>query len=804
MKLQILFLTALFSLAGLTGATAQTISGTVTDQSNHDKLVGANIVQVNTTNGTSTDKNGHFELTLQSGKPQAIQVTFIGYQDETIQVENSNQSLEIELTPKPLISGEIFVQALRVDESTPMAYENVSHKEIEKKNLGQDVPYLVNTTPSVVTTSDAGTGIGYTGIRIRGVDSKRINVTINGIPVNDAESHGVFWVDMPDIASSIDNIQIQRGVGTSTNGAGAFGASMNIQTNSVQQNPYGKVTSGVGSFNTRRVNVELGSGLLKNGWEFNGRLSKIASDGYIDRAFSDLKSFYLSATHHSDRSLLQANVFSGKEKTYQAWYGVPESKLNTDRTYNPAGMEKPGGPYDNQTDNYQQDHYQLHYSYQLTDHWNANASLHYTYGRGYYEEYKADQMLANYDLKPMVLPDTTIKQSNLVRRLWLRNDFYGIVFSTNYKKSDRWKLTTGGAYNEYKGDHFGRVIWAEHSASPNSDKQYYFNDAFKSDFNIYSKLRYHFTDALSGYGDLQYRRIRYDFLGKDSQKINGKEQIVDVRQEDILNFVNPKLGLVYRPNKTHRIFASLSVGNKEPTRDEYVNSTPESRPKHETLYDWEAGYKANFRNFYAGVNLYYMDYKNQLILTGQLNDVGAYIRQNVKDSFRAGLELQAGTRIFKGLEWSGNATISRNKINRFTQYTDNYDTGNQESTTYDNVDIAFSPSFIGTSVFDYTVDGLNAELIAKYVSEQYLDNTQSESRKIDPYWVNNLRFSYSWTAVPYLKSIDAALEINNVLDEKYETNGYTYGYISGGSEQHYNYYYPQAGRNFMLQLRLSF
>ncbi|HEX6983697.1 MAG TPA: TonB-dependent receptor [Balneolaceae bacterium] len=784
---------------------AQTVTGTILDAQTGEPLAGANVVQYETNNGASANADGAFSLTLLEDESPQIKVTFIGYKTRIISTANEEMPLKILMEPKIIMSNEVFVKALRVDEASPMAFENVSSGEIEKRNLGQDMPYMISSTPSVTTTSDAGAGIGYTGIRIRGVDGGRINVTINGIPVNDAESHSVFWVNMPDLASSVENIQIQRGVGTSTNGAAAFGATINIQTSRMEREPYGEVNTGFGSFNTQKFNVMLGSGLMKNGWQFEGRLSKITSDGYIDRAFSDLKSFYLSAAKHGERSLLRADVFSGKEKTYQAWYGVPESVLESgNRTYNPAGMEKPGEPYENQTDNYQQDHYQLHYFYQLTDNWNANASLHYTYGRGYYEEYKADQLLTDYSINPIQMPDTTIRESDLIRQLWLNNRFYGVVFSTNYNVDDQWSLTLGGGYNEYDGDHFGEVIWARFAGNGELDERYYSNNAFKTDFNTYVKGQYYITPKLSVFADAQIRHIAYKFLGKDRQPVpGGGQEIVNVQQGDELTFFNPKAGVTYN-SLHHRAFVSFSVGNKEPTRDEYVNSTPKNRPKHETLYDWEAGYQASFENFFAGVNFYYMDYKNQLILTGEINDVGAYIRQNVPDSYRAGIELQAGVQLLPWLEWSGNATFSRNKIDEYTYYIDNYDTGVQEAVIYENTDIAFSPNFIGNSVFRYSNDGFWAEFNTKYVSRQYLDNTQTLSRSLDPYLVNDVRLGYVWADSPLVQRIEATVQINNIFNEMYESNGYTFGYIAEGERQFFNYYYPQAGRNFLLQLSFTF
>ncbi|MDX1617565.1 MAG: TonB-dependent receptor [Balneolaceae bacterium] len=813
----------LFLFATLAGY-GQTVTGVVTDARTGEPLAAANIVQVDTRNGVSTDADGAFRLKLIGDEPPEIRISFVGYRSKTVDTREAGFDLDISLVPQSIISSEVFVKALRVDEASPMAYENVEREEIEKQNLGQDIPYIVSNTPSVTTTSDAGAGIGYTGIRIRGVDPTRINVTINGIPLNDAESQGVFWVDLPDLASSVENIQIQRGVGTSTHGAGAFGATMNLQTSRMKPDPYGEINSSVGSFNTRKFNVQLGSGLMENGWQFEGRLSKIVSDGYIDRAFSDLKSFFLSGSRHGDRSLLKVDIFSGQEETYQAWNGVPEPILEG----NPQGVERyinglflserkaqhfrsnVGNrrfnefTYEDQTDNYQQDHYQLHYSYRLTDRWNLNASLHYTYGRGFFEEFRNDDNLATYGIGPVAVGDTTITSSDLVRRRWLDNHFYGVVFSSDYEVEDRWSLTVGGGYNEYDGDHFGEVIWARYAGDSSIEETYYDNNAFKTDFNIYGKARYFFTPEFSGFLDLQVRNITYDFLGKDTRPVGGTERIVDVRQTDKLTFFNPKAGVVYRLDGQQRVYVSLSVANREPTRDEYVDSTPESRPGHETLYDWEAGYRASFDRYFAAVNLYYMDYKDQLALTGEINDVGAYVRQNVPDSYRAGIELQAGVRLTPSLEWSANATFSRNKIEEYTRFLDDFDRGGQRAETFEDTDLSFSPSFIGNSIIRFADDGFSAELVTKYVSRQYLDNTQAVSRSIDPYFLNNVRLGYRITGLPYVRGIQATLQVKNLLDEKYESNGYTFGWIAGGEERHFNYYYPQAGRNLLLQVKVEF
>lgn len=804
-------------------AWTQTVSGIVLDTESQQPLAGANIVQEGTSTGTATDENGRFELTLEPGAPDRIVITYLGYSPQTIDIIDGEEFLEIELARSTILTGEVFVQALRVDESSPIAYSNLSRQDIERQNLGQDLPYLVSSTPSVVATSDAGAGIGYTGIRIRGVDPTRINVTINGIPINDAESHGVFWVNMPDMASSVENIQIQRGVGSSTHGAGAFGGTMNIQTARMESRPYAEVNTSIGSFNTRKHNVLLGSGQIGSGWQLEGRLSKIDSDGYIDRASSDLRSFYLSGSRQGERSILKADVFSGQERTYQAWNGVPEPILND----NPGQLEQYISglflgedeaarlrdnlgnrqfnefTYDNQVDNYQQDHYQLHYSYQLTNNWLLNSSLHYTYGRGFYEQYREDDNLATYNIGPVEIGGEMITRSDLIRRRWLDNHFYGGIISSEYMQ-ENWDLVLGGGYNEYDGDHFGEVIWARFAGDSEHEDRYYENNGFKTDFNVYGKFNYYFSDALNTYIDLQYRTITYRFLGLRIDESDGDQVIDELQQQDRINFFNPKVGFVYRFNDQNRAFASLSIGGREPARRDYIESTPESRPDPERLYDYELGYIANNDRFRAGVNIYYMNYVDQLILTGAVNDVGAYIRENVPESYRAGVEVHGAVNLTQALTWEANATLSRNKIPEYTHYLDNFDEGGQDAAVYENSDIAFSPSFISSSTIQYRRHGWSAALISKYVSRQYLDNTQNQNRSIEPYFVNDLRLGYTIADAPWFGSLDFTLQVNNILDAEYVSNGYTFGWIAGGGEQHFNYYFPQAGRNLLLKVGIGF
>ncbi|GAB3952644.1 TonB-dependent receptor [Spirosoma harenae] len=766
------------------------ISGTVSD-ADGGSLPGSAVVIDGTYKGTFTDASGAFHLTNIKPGPLVLRISLLGYESQNQSVDlTQNATIEVKLTKTAIAVDEVVVSAIRANQKSAIAYSDVTRRDLDKLNMGQDVPQLLNFTPSIVTTSDAGAGVGYTGIRIRGSDATRVNVTLNGIPYNDAESQGTFFVNMPDFASSVSSVQIQRGVGTSTNGAGAFGASINIQTNKLETKPYAEANVSGGSFGTYKVNVLAGTGLLNNHFVLDARLSKIHSDGFIDRAFSNLKSFFVSGGYYAKKSFIRLNIFSGQEQTYQAWNGVPENLLATNRTYNSF-------TYDNQTDNYQQDNYQLISSHELSKNWRANLSFFYTKGRGYYEEYKPDDAFSKYGLPNVTIGDSTITRTDIIRRKWLDNDFFGTVFSFDYNSFGKLTANIGGGWNQYQGAHYGEIIWARVAGNTNIRDRYYNDDAIKTDFNVYAKAFYQFSNPLNGFVDLQIRTIGYSFLGFNSQLQN-------VQQNANLTFFNPKAGLTYTLNDRSTIYASVGVGHREPNRDDYTQSTPESRPKAEQLIDYEAGYKLQTERIAFTANLYYMDYKNQLVLSGQLNDVGAYNRVNIPTSYRAGIELELGARLAKQLRWNVNTTLSRNKVNKFTEYLDNFDNGQQESRQYSQRDISFSPNVIAGSQLLFTpAKGLELGLLSKYVGKQYLDNTSNESRKINSYFTNDLRLIY--TIKPkFAQEIAFTFLLNNVLNELYESNGYTYAYISEGKVVADNAYYPQAGRNFLAGIRLRF
>lgn len=699
---------------------------------------------------------------------------------------------------------EVSVNALRANDKTPMAFTNISKSEIKKSNLGQDLTYLISLTPSVVTTSDAGAGIGYTGLRIRGTDPSRINVTINGIPVNDSESQGVWWVNMPDFASSLDNIQIQRGVGTSTNGAAAFGASINLKTLALNKKAYTITNNSIGSFNTLKNNIEFGSGMLNNKFTFDGRLSRISSDGYIDRATSDLKSLYLQGAYFGKKSVLKAIVFSGQERTYQAWNGVPKRYLDTNRTFNSY-------TYENEVDNYNQTNYQLHYNEQLNSKTNIHLATHYTHGEGYFESEKLNQNLADYGLNNIFIGSDTISSTDLVRRKWLNNDFGGITYSINHK-NDLVNLVVGGANNVYSGQHYGNVIWAQYMSNGLYNHQYYKNIATKYDNNVFIKTNFQASEKTSLFLDLQSRNIEYEFNGSD---IDGNIGVQEVK----LDFFNPKFGLSHKMNEEQLLYGSFAVANKEPNRSDYIESSPNSRPLHETLYDTEIGFKYTTKDFKFNANAYIMNYDNQLIKTGEINDVGYFTSENVKKSFRRGIEIEGSILLSKKLAWAANMTLSENKIDTFIQYIDSWDTGGQQETIYTETDLAFSPSIIWASQLTYNFqDNLSLDFITKYVGEQFIDNSSSEDRKLDDYLVNNLRLSYSFNSKIF-NYARLSLQINNLFDEEYVSNAWIYRFVSNGydpseddhyvtkgSDGGYNMagYFPEATRNYLIGLTLGF
>ncbi|MBL7745013.1 MAG: TonB-dependent receptor plug domain-containing protein [Chitinophagaceae bacterium] len=683
----------------------------------------------------------------------------------------------------------VEVKAIRVGENAPFTKTNLTKKEIGKLNLGQDIPFLLNQTPSVVINSDAGNGVGYTGIRIRGTDATRINVTLNGIPYNDPESQGTFFVDLPDFSSSVGSVQIQRGVGTSSNGAGAFGASINFSTNEVNKDAYAEFNNSIGSFNTWKNTVKAGTGLLGDHFTIDARLSRISSHGYIDRAKTGLRSFYFSTAYLAAKSSLRLNIFSGKEKTYQAWNGVSETDLkNGNRTINYAGMEKPGEPYNNETDNFQQDHYQLFFDHRFTEKLTFNTAVFLIKGKGYYEQYKADRDYADYGIAD---PAPGVSSTDLIRQLYLENNFYGNIFSLQLKNKLS-QFTFGGGWTRFDNNHYGDVIWAQNGL-PAPTVRWYDHDAKKTDLNVYIKQQTEFQPNWYLFYDLQYRHIFYD--------IDGFRDNPLVKVSSDYDFFNPKAGISYNKNGWKGFF-SYSIAGKEPNRDDFEAGISQ-QPKRERLNDIELGIERSLSKTNWSATLYYMPYKDQLVLTGKINDVGAYTRTNIPKSYRLGMELQGGTKVNDWMNIAANFAISRNKVQDFTEYIDDYDLGGQKTNHYNETDIAFSPSAVGSGVINFLpLKNFELGLIGKYVSKQYLDNTQNENRKLDAFYTQDLRLIYTIKG-KWLKEMNITGQVNNIFDTKYEPNGYTFSYIYGGDTITENYYFPMAGTNFMIAVNIK-
>ncbi len=770
---------------------AQKVQGTVFDQDTKAPLWGASVSVKGSQKGNVTDAKGHFYLTVSS---QAVLVVrFVGYDPLEIPADKASQ---IALKKSNFLQDEVVVRATRADENSAMAYSNVSASELGKSNLGQDMPQLLNFTPSVVTTSDAGASVGYTGIRIRGSDATRVNVTVNGIPINDSESQGTFWVNMPDFASSVNSVQIQRGVGTSTNGAGAFGGSVNMQTNTFEPKAYGEVNASGGSFGTLKTTLKAGSGLLGGKFTIDGRLSRIVSDGFIDRSSSNLLSAYFSAGYFGAKSFIRLNYFTGKEKTYQSWYGTPESRINgsvsemqayIDRNYLTAeeadnlvnsGRTYNYYTYDNQTDNYAQDHYQLITNHRLSEVWNLDLNGHYTYGRGYYEEFKPDAAMLNYGV-------TSIVAADVIRRKWLDNDFYGSTFALHYTGSQKFKFTFGGAWNRYVGRHFGVLV------DPLPGVEWYRSRSQKTDVNLYAKTNVVLSDHWNAYLDLQYRTVGYRMKGT-------ADKFLALDADNTYDFFNPKFGLTHQISEQAKVYASVSAGSKEPSRQDFVDN-PGAAPRAEYLQDYELGYQRSGTKYGFQLNGYFMNYQDQLVLTGAVNSTGDAIRKNVDESYRLGVEASLNYQISKRLLWNGNVTLSQNRIRQFKEEIVDYDTYDLPIIHHENTDIAYSPSFIAGNTLTYMVGAFEASLLSKYVGKQYLDNTSDEARSIKAYATQDIRLKYTMKKGPAF-----TLLLNNVLNELYSSNGYTYSYRYGGATTTENFYYPQAGFNFLLGASIRF
>ncbi len=815
-----IFFTVFFVMSLMAFSQEQfTVSGAVT--MNQNPLPGVNVIIKGTKSGTQTDLEGKYKLQLDEGN-HTLLFSYIG--SETIEksfVLNQELVLDVALKEAAESLDEILVQAIRVDATSPITHTNVDKEELEKRNLGQDLPVLLNYLPSVVTTSDAGAGVGYTGIRVRGINSQSTNVTINGIPYNDAESLGTFWVNLGDFASSVESLQLQRGVGTSTNGAGAFGASINVLTDTVSDEAFGEISNSFGSFNTRKHTVKFGTGLINEHIEISGRLSNIQSDGYIDRATSDLKAYFLQGSYKADNTLIKAIAFGGSEVTYQSWFGFDPAtiaaigenpNLDENRRFNIAGIQFDDdgdidGFYDNQVDDYRQDHYQLHWNQRYGGNWTTNIGFNYTYGRGFFEEYIDDFYYSNIlfapdsnfdflNLNPITVNGETVNSMDYARRRWLDNDFYVFNASANYKK-DRTNLILGTSISHYDGDHFGEIIWAEYANQLEIDERYYEGRGIKNDVSGFAKVNYRLNDNLKLYGDLQLRNVNYQTSGQESAGLTP------FNVDENYTFFNPKAGLTYILNKNNNLYVSYARANREPTRSDFENN-PDVIP--EQLNDFELGWRHDTERFRFYVNAYYMLYNEQLVLTGQLDNVGTPIRTNSGDSYRLGLEVDAAIALSNKFSIQPNFTISSNK-NQET-----FTSVNGELLNLGKTDISFSPQIIAANAFMFQPkEGIQLSLLSKYVGEQFMSNTENPDSRLDSYFINDFNITYEWKPKSIFKSVLFSGLVNNIFGEKYVANGYFGSFDfednaspTGISTGYFAGFYPQATTNFLVGVTMKF
>jgi iron complex outermembrane receptor protein len=766
----------------LTNAQKVTVSGKIVDK-NQKILTGATVLVKETNQGISSDFDGNFSFKLNKGT-FTLKVSFIGF--KTIEKSiflDKDKVLTIALEEDDNVLDEVLVSAVRATSSIPVTYSNLSKKELAKRNLGQDIPILLNYLPSVISSSDAGAGIGYTYLNVRGSNSERINVTINGIPYNDPESHGTFWVNLGDFASSTENLQLQRGVGTSTNGSGAFGASLNILTDAISENAGGEISNSFGSYGTRKHTVKFTTGKINEHLEVSGRFSNIHSDGYIDRAFTNLKSYFLQASYKDENTLIKAVSFGGAERTYQAWYGLDPQQLKEDRRQNPY-------TYENEVDDYKQNHYQLHWNEQLNNHWSTNIGLNYTKGAGFFEQYKTDENAAAFN---NLIEDG----SDVIVRRWLDNDFYVFNFNANYK-DEKLNIITGISYSNYTGDHFGEVIWGSNLASGVSyGDRYYFSDAKKTDMSVFSKATYQMNEKVSAYLDLQGRFINYQTKGLTSDR-----NPLDIDAQ--FNFFNPKAGFIYKIAAQNNIYLSYARANREANRNDFENGV--SSP--EILDDIELGWRYKSDRVQLNTNIYYMNYKNQLVLTGAIDDVGAPIRATSGKSYRLGLEIDADLKLNDQFSIKSNAAFSTNKNEDFTAPI------NGNLVNLGDTPLSFSPNVIvGNMVMYQPSKNLQISFLSKYVGKQFMSNLNSSVSKLDvldSYFTSDLNFVYEIVTKKVFDAIIISGIINNIFNTEYVDRGFYYTYddtwsspdsvttLDGAG------YYPQATRNFLVGVTLKF
>lgn len=795
-----------------------TIKGKVLDETGAP-LPGADIYFQKSLQGTISAPDGSFLLIKHAYSHDSLIVAYLGYDRQAFAIDSARMmDVKVSLKPKHFLGDEILVFGSRAGNTTPIAFTNLNREELERVNTGSDLTYMLSHTPSFVAISEAGTGIGNTAMRIRGSDPTRINVTINGIPLNDPESQAVFWVNLPDLGSSVDNVQIQRGVGTSTQGAAAFGATVNFQTGDLNDKPYAEYGLLAGSFNTFRHTLEAGSGLIARHFTIDARVSKLNSDGYINHSFTDQSSLYLTSAFHARKSLIRFTYMHGNERTGISWWGVPAEVVDTARRYNPAGVyfDRNGVEhfYDNQTDNYRQNHYQLHAAHALTPKIKLNLAGFYVRGSGYYEQYEDDDNsyhttdFLSYGLDTIFSGPDTITQSDMAIQKHMKNYFFGFTTAAHFKMMN-YEITAGAGWNRYNGDHFGKLLWMEQESDVPSNYEWYRNSGLKTDWNLYAKANYLLSPEITLFADMQFRHIQYILSGND-------DDLVGLDQEHRFNFFNPKAGAYYSFNANHKVYASFAVAHREPARSDFkeAKGDPGAAPRPERLYDLEIGYDYSLDFISVGINLYNMQYKDQLIPTGEKSDVGYDIMTNVSRSYRRGIEIEAAYLPFDFLKWNVNMTLSSNKIRDYVEYATHYTNWDEVTGWYTDeeyiatplgtTNIAYSPSVLWTSTIDYEFyPKAHVSLISRFVGKQYFDNTSSDDRSLKPYFLNDLKAEYEFS-YKFLKKVSVMVQLCNLFNVKYINNAYGGNWYEGGDEKTWAYYYPQAGIHIFSGIKIRF
>lgn len=701
----------------------------------------------------------------------------------TAQEQADSAKIDILLLPNVELN-EVNVLGTWAQKDDPIAQINLTEKAIEALNTGRDLPYVLQDVAGVVSFSDAGNGVGYTNMRVRGSDITRINVTVNGIPMNDAESHGVFWVNTPDLMSSTNAIQLQKGVGTSTNGSGAFGASLGLSTLGAGEKG-GRITLGAGSYGTQRATMEAGTGKSTSGFWMNTRISSITSDGYVERASSDLQSYYVSAGFAGGGHYVEAVRFGGGERTYQAWYGVDSTTMYGPDAYpqfNAAGALYDDawsiiGTYDDQVDNYGQEHTQLHYRYSNLFGGTFAAALHHTAGAGYYEEYNQGFAFADFGIGNYVSAMDTVAFGDVVSRKWLDNDFYGATSSWTYENGDQ-RVQLGGGVHRYEGAHFGRVIWANNPNVSTLDGDYYTGDAIKDDANIYAKYALTSNNLLV-YADAQYRYVNHSSTGGSA---TGPANF-----DRTFNFFNPKVGMTYNLGGNQILGAYAGVGHREPNRTDLQYADDANSLQAERMLDMEFNFRNSGEKWAFDVNAYRQQYQNQLVLTGAIDAQGYPIRENVGQSFRQGVEFTGTYELTTALSATANVALSQNENVNWVS--------DPASSFLDNTPIAFSPGAVASARLTYAKKGFEATLWNQYVGKQYMSNEGLDAHSLPAYHIINARTSYTWNCSDMQRLI-GFVEFRNLGNTSYAANGYMWGDFA--------YYYAQANFNVMTGLTFEF